>query len=77
MSPALNSRYESASLRSIERLDPKLLDEVREKLGVEALSPEAIGAERLESVLAKALPRKASRPMFESAAFRAASSLAR
>ncbi len=36
MGPARNSGYESASLRSIERLDPKLLDEVREKLGVEA-----------------------------------------
>ncbi|WP_217578015.1 DNA/RNA non-specific endonuclease [Mesorhizobium sp. GbtcB19] len=69
MSPTRNATFESASLRSIERLNPKLLDEVREKLGVDALTPEAIGQEKLESIKAEASLRGARGPMLESMAF--------
>jgi endonuclease G len=41
-------QFESASLRAIERLDPKLLDEVRERLGISDLQPEALKPEQLE-----------------------------
>lgn len=70
MSPARKPDFESASLRSIERLNPRLLDEVREKLGVDALTPEAITGERLESVRANFSLRKAARLMFETTAWR-------
>ena len=77
MSPARNADFESASLRSIESLNPKLLDEVREKLGVDALTPEAIGGEKLESIMAKASLGKASKPMFETMAWQEKPSLGR
>jgi hypothetical protein len=43
-------QLESASLRAIERLDPKLLDEVRERLGINDLQPEALKLEQLEAL---------------------------
>src|SRR5262245_46171935 len=42
--------FESASLRAIERLDPKLLNEVRERLGINDLQPEALRPEQLEAL---------------------------
>lgn len=77
MSPARNTDFESASLRSIELLNPKLLDEVREKLGVDALTPEAMAGEKLESAMAKASLRKVSKPMFETMAWREKPSIGR
>lgn len=43
-------RFESTSLRSIADMRPDLLDQVRERLGVADLVPEAIGPEQIEAV---------------------------
>lgn len=68
MSPARNSGFESPSLQRIERTNPKLLDQVRDKLGIDALVPEAISGERLESLMTRAAARKpAAAATFETA----------
>lgn len=49
--------FESASLRAIARMNPALLDQAREKLGIDKLVPEAIGPEQIAAATRAAAPR--------------------